>query len=836
MATVRASQILSTEPPSAIAQNFARLLDIGVAAAQRLSSDHWTDFNEHDPGVTILEALTYALTDLSYRIDHPIEDLIASSMNECDIPLEQQPLFTGDQVLTCAAHSEHDFRKLAYDKVRGLRDLWIIPASGNKPGVHQVYVQRYNSGANDLPDPDAAEILQEVYQILNANRPLGEDFLYPQLVPRRELKLKATISIAAEATPEAVLARILFRIGQKINPPPQLREVEQDMASGVAPDDIYNGPRLEMGWIPDDSLPPLGTRVSGETIADTILSTDQVTGLHAFKVCYTGPQDGVAQMVLSSEVPDPDVLVIRRDGVKQRYDGQRVIAYVRHKEESARWATSYASNRTDALRYASVPLGRPDRNLGRYRSIQHLFPSVYRLGRESEAPGAGPATSSHSRPTTTDDPQAARMQLKAYLLFFEQLLADALSQIAHTAKLFSFSAHQQRTYYPQPLVPQTGQSLDAPPDIARVLGAGDTKDDWWSRYAERLSALSAGCDPVPERLNAMRSALLARFGAEVADERLWHLQSKPESDPRNFVEKLAEQKREYLANIVEIERDRAHGLDPLTGTAPDDIAQAIRVLTGHDGMIEIVDHVLLHPVAQDSTAQAEHGPCFAAALSEIDRHKEQRWLHILTAGDGSGSLTSFEHLRARFLKLAAEPDNIKMSPVGGYSNHLRIGKGEATEFFVIEDFLMVEDADNAREWIAGLANRIVAGDPGTSAAIHSVEVPLDFYGRRLSVFLGRACGASPNEEYEAFVASTLGERLPAHLRHQAYWLDHDHARTMGKEIGEWRAQLSACRKNIASTQECLNSLDQWSERLRLHIGELDSEILRKYKRDCFRVP
>ena len=47
--------------------NFQVLRDIGIKRLQALSSDLWTDYNLHDPGVTILEVLCYAITDLGYR-------------------------------------------------------------------------------------------------------------------------------------------------------------------------------------------------------------------------------------------------------------------------------------------------------------------------------------------------------------------------------------------------------------------------------------------------------------------------------------------------------------------------------------------------------------------------------------------------------------------------------------------------------------------------------------------------------------------------------------------------------------------------------------------------
>ena len=59
--------------------SFKGLRELGIAHCQALASDLWTDFNLHDPGLTILETLCYALTDLGYRTNFPIEDLVARS-------------------------------------------------------------------------------------------------------------------------------------------------------------------------------------------------------------------------------------------------------------------------------------------------------------------------------------------------------------------------------------------------------------------------------------------------------------------------------------------------------------------------------------------------------------------------------------------------------------------------------------------------------------------------------------------------------------------------------------------------------------------------------------
>ena len=49
-----------------------------IGTLQRLAGQTWTDHNSHDPGITLLEAVCYAITDLAYRTEHPVADLLAS--------------------------------------------------------------------------------------------------------------------------------------------------------------------------------------------------------------------------------------------------------------------------------------------------------------------------------------------------------------------------------------------------------------------------------------------------------------------------------------------------------------------------------------------------------------------------------------------------------------------------------------------------------------------------------------------------------------------------------------------------------------------------------------
>ncbi len=58
---------ISTQKPTDIAFDYEELRKTGIRHIENLASQIWTDYNIHDPGITSLEILCYALTDLSYR-------------------------------------------------------------------------------------------------------------------------------------------------------------------------------------------------------------------------------------------------------------------------------------------------------------------------------------------------------------------------------------------------------------------------------------------------------------------------------------------------------------------------------------------------------------------------------------------------------------------------------------------------------------------------------------------------------------------------------------------------------------------------------------------------
>lgn len=118
--------------------NFDALREEGTAYIAQLGHHLWTDFNSHDPGVTILEALCFAINDMAYRTSLPIEDLLAHPQGTESAP----QFFTAAEILTCCPVTPLDFRKLMID-CEGVKNAWLFKANAeDQPYYREYYITK----------------------------------------------------------------------------------------------------------------------------------------------------------------------------------------------------------------------------------------------------------------------------------------------------------------------------------------------------------------------------------------------------------------------------------------------------------------------------------------------------------------------------------------------------------------------------------------------------------------------------------------------------------------------------------------------------------------------
>ncbi|MGE0275626.1 MAG: hypothetical protein AB7G68_03675 [Nitrospiraceae bacterium] len=115
------------QPQVRPAEDYYRLRREGIGHIEQMGSALWTDYNTHDPGVTILEALCYAITDLAYRTGWDIQDLLAPASPSADPahPFPNQPFFTAREILTVNPWTADDLRLLLID-LDMIRNAWVF--------------------------------------------------------------------------------------------------------------------------------------------------------------------------------------------------------------------------------------------------------------------------------------------------------------------------------------------------------------------------------------------------------------------------------------------------------------------------------------------------------------------------------------------------------------------------------------------------------------------------------------------------------------------------------------------------------------------------------------
>lgn len=107
--------------------DFHQLRREGIGHLETTGSAAWTDYNTHDPGITLLEALAYAITELGYRAGFDIADLLASADRA------QQAFPSARTILTVNPTTPDDFRRLLVD-LDLVRNAWVRCRNCDEPG------------------------------------------------------------------------------------------------------------------------------------------------------------------------------------------------------------------------------------------------------------------------------------------------------------------------------------------------------------------------------------------------------------------------------------------------------------------------------------------------------------------------------------------------------------------------------------------------------------------------------------------------------------------------------------------------------------------------------
>lgn len=104
-------------------EDYTALRKKGIDLIEKLGSTYWTDYNIHDPGITLLELLCFAQTEVGFKLGFSIEDLLAYDTNQ-EVNWDEQCFYTAREILTINPFSDNDWRKLLIDQ-KGIANAWM---------------------------------------------------------------------------------------------------------------------------------------------------------------------------------------------------------------------------------------------------------------------------------------------------------------------------------------------------------------------------------------------------------------------------------------------------------------------------------------------------------------------------------------------------------------------------------------------------------------------------------------------------------------------------------------------------------------------------------------
>ncbi|WP_075341261.1 hypothetical protein [Tenacibaculum agarivorans] len=425
--------------------NFVDLREKALAYIQRHNDGTWTNLNQSDPGVTILDQLCFALTELGYCNDFPIKDILTDRKGNLEI---NNQFYLPEDILTTTPVTINDFRKYVIDQVKEVVNVQITPVQSNLSIVNGVYevevlidpkidtarevpIVTYKNNEEIIVYKTVLElILNNTFFVLNTCRNLGELFLYPTQLVSEPHSVYGKLEIAYEQDIDAVVVNIEYAINNYVFPEVKQEGYDKLKLAGKTSNEIFNGPKLQNGWILDHNLREKKNTIQAFELAEVIQNVSGVISVS--NVAFN--KEGT---LLEVNCKEKQLLVF--DFIEAIKDQKKEIEFFRKGREVNRSITrdiiQELSNLTQpeeqickvstVKMYPTIPKGNY-RDIASYYSIQNTFPEVYAVGVEGVSSNATAFQRAQSR------------QLKGYLTLFDQVLTNQFMQLANLGTLFSF--------------------------------------------------------------------------------------------------------------------------------------------------------------------------------------------------------------------------------------------------------------------------------------------------------------------------------------------------------------------------------------------------------------
>lgn len=410
--------------PLPLNQNFIGLKDLGLNFIQRHSGTTWSNLNPVDPGVTILDQVCYALTELGYVNDFPMVDILTRRDGKLQV---KDQFYLPQEILTTSPVTPDDYRKYIIDGIAAVKNVVIAPVTdpaSTVSGVYNVYLQVDESM---IVSPES--VCQAVFFYLNKRRNLNEFFQMPALLYKKDHVMGGRLDISNAADLTKILQEISIQIRNYIFPDVETLSYDMLSKQGLLTNEIFNGPLLLHGWIPTSAL---GTKKDQLQVFELAELVNMVPGVDSASGLSLRAADDPAASAYPEEarIYTVDVFASFVIGSLEIYcDGLKIPPGITMNAGSSLGKSLKANVNIQFGATMNVQTELPKgsfRDIDSYYSIQNTFPEIYAVGADAFDVSAPDFKIAQSR------------QLKGYLTLFDQVLANQFSQLANLDRLFSF--------------------------------------------------------------------------------------------------------------------------------------------------------------------------------------------------------------------------------------------------------------------------------------------------------------------------------------------------------------------------------------------------------------
>ncbi|MGE8340009.1 MAG: hypothetical protein ACN6OI_03165 [Flavobacterium sp.] len=404
-------------------QDFNFLKDEAIDYIQNHIGNEWTNFNPSDPGMTILDQVCYAMTELGYCTDFSIPDILTDSTGKMEI---ENQFYMPYKILTTAPYTINDYKKYIIDGIDEVYNVVIAPYNQNLLAFSRVYQIYLYINPDITDDIKCNNICKSVYYCLNQSRNIGELFNMPIALQLQNCWIGGNIELEKSADEHAVLLELQNKIRNYIFP--KIDQVNYDTMKedGYDAATIYDGPYLKNGWISDDSLADKKDTIKAIDLIPVMESVTGVISVSGIQL-YQNTNNVQALQSAQSQLLFVDIInSYKEKKLTLNSNGKEIVADAFGPLQIN--IGQYQDNVTSLNNKPTIKLPKSSfRDINSYYSIQNTFPQQYGIGDDKIEDDSLPVQVAQSR------------QLKGYLTLFDQVLANQFSQLANVPKLFSFT-------------------------------------------------------------------------------------------------------------------------------------------------------------------------------------------------------------------------------------------------------------------------------------------------------------------------------------------------------------------------------------------------------------